>query len=151
MSHWAFQKPYFPGDAIITSQCLFADVAALIASYFFLNVTLPGGMTMDVFSRGDPYFVVSSIMLCLIYKPIRAIQTRNAYNTDNASFFSGKYGKLLPRGRPPGKTSEFACVPSQTVSIGAKKIQNFHYPESMKYDYDIVSLSCIAHILFFGI
>ena len=50
----------------------------------FVLKALPGGMRIEVSSQENPYFMVLSITMCLIYKPLLTIQAQKAYNKDNS-------------------------------------------------------------------
>ena len=69
---------------------------------FVLSVTLPGGMPIYVSRQENTYFMVLSITMFLIY----SICLQYKHKTHIIKIIlSGKYGKLLPRGRPSGMKS----------------------------------------------
>ena len=73
-------------------MCIYWHINCVI---LVLNVSLPGGMSIDASSQENPSFMVLSITHGLIYKPMLTIQSQKAYNENNTSWFHENTGQLL--------------------------------------------------------
>ena len=86
--------------------------------FFVLSVTLPNGMSIDVYSKENSYLMLLNITLHLIYIPMITIQTHKRLRL-----------RALPYGLPLGNNFPY-------------------FPESMKYYYNmVIYLVCyIVHV-----